>query len=299
MYKVFFSGLSVLFIVMLLGCEPLPEQVPGVESGTTTLNVNGIIRSLNYSVPEEGAEALIIALHGATDTPARFEDYSKITDIVNETKGFGVVYPAGINENWNDGRPELVTKTGDADDVGFINEIITHYKVEGYSKFYIVGMSNGGVMAQRMVCESAANISGIAVVSATQTTEISTNCSDNITAIDALFIFGSEDTIFSIDGTIAYNGGTHITMPLTRNYWVTRNECSSTILIKSLNKISDDHTVVDFNDGENCRAKFRYIDINGGGHRWADPSATNGSLLLGYASHEISTAEEIVMFFGL
>ena len=299
MNKLFFSGLSVLFIVMLLGCEPLPEQAPGVENGTTTLNVNGTTRSLNYSVPEEGAEALIIALHGATDTPERFEEYSKITDIVNDTKHFGVVYPAGVNGNWNDGRPELVTKTGDADDVAFINEIMVHYKAEGYSKFYIVGMSNGGVMAQRMACESAAKISGIAVVSATQTTEIANNCNDDITTIDTLFVFGAQDTIFLSDGNIAYSSETHITMPSTRNYWVTRNACSSIRLSKSLDKISDDHTVVDFNDGENCRAKFRYIDINGGGHRWADPSATNGSLLLGYASHEISTAKEIITFFGL
>ena len=299
MKKKVVSFISAIIFFSFIGCSSDLVQAPGIESGTTTLTVNGVVRTLEYRVPEDGAEALIIALHGATDTPARFEDYSKITDIVNETKSFGVVYPAGINENWNDGRPELVTKTGNADDVGFINEIIAHYKVEGYSKFYIVGMSNGGVMAQRMVCEGAAEISGIAVVSATQTTEISTNCNDNITAVDALFVFGDQDVIFLSNGDIAFSSDTHITMPSTRNYWVARNGCSSTILSKSLDKVSDDHTVVDFNDGQSCSAKFRYIDINNGGHRWADPSATNGSLLLGYASHEISTAEEIVSFFGL
>ena len=298
MKNVVISFISAIVLFGLIGCDDLTRE-PGVESGTTTLNVNGVVRTLEYRLPEESVDAIVIALHGATDTPERFENYSKITDIVNDTKGFGVVYPAGIHGNWNDGRPDLVTKTNDADDVAFINEIMAHYQVEGYSKFYVVGMSNGGVMAQRMVCESAAKISGIAVISATQTTEISMNCNDNITKVDTLFVFGDQDTIFLSNGNILYSNETHITMPSTRNYWMTRNECSTISLSKSLDKISDDNTVADFYDAENCRAKFRYIDINNGGHRWADPSATNGSLVLGYASHEISTAEEIVAFFGL
>ena len=292
-----FLMITITLLVMS-GCSLEPDFEQGIDGGSLSLNINGVSRTLEYRTPEDGATAMLIALHGATDTPERFEDYSKITDIVNDTKRFGVVYPAGINENWNDGRPELVTKTDDADDIGFINEIIAHYKAEGYSKFYIVGMSNGGVMAQRMACESAVDISGIAVVSATQTTEISNNCSDNTTAIDTLFVFSDEDPIFKSTGEIAFSSDTHITMPSTRNYWVTRNACSSISLSKSLDKF-DDNTVVDFYDGESCSAKFRYIDVNNGGHRWPDPSATNGSLLLGYASHEISTAEEIVSFFGL
>ena len=286
-----------LMSLLLGGCNGLElESITGVESGSLTLLVDGKSRSLEYRLPEEGATSLLIALHGATDTMERFETYSLLTDEVIEKKSFGLVYLEGEGGHWNDGRPEI---SSDADDVGFINAVIAHYKAEGYNRFYLVGMSNGGVMAQRMVCENAAEIDGIAVVSATQTTWLSDHCSDDVTTVDALFVFGDQDPVFRSDGTIAYNGGTHITMPSTRNYWLTRNECGTIELTKSLDKVSDDHTVVDFNDGTSCHAKFRYIDIKNGGHRWADPSAVNGSLSLGYASHEISTAKEVVSFFGL
>jgi len=287
----------VLIILFIVGCSGLElEQPPGVESGSLTLSVNGVERHLEYRLPEEGASSLVIALHGATDTVSYFEEYSLLTDEVSERKDFGLVYLEGIDQIWNDGRPELNT---DVDDVGFIDTVISHYRADGYVRFYLVGMSNGGVMAQRMACENAVAIEGIAVISATQTTWLSDNCSDDVTTVDALFVFGDQDPVFQSDGTIAYNGGTHITMPSTRNYWLTRNECGTMALTKSLDKISDDHTVVDFNDGTSCRAQFRYIDIKNGGHRWADPSAINGSLLLGYASHEISTAKEVLDFFGL
>ena len=295
------SIVIALLAIGFLGCSSDLEPVPGIEVGTTTLNVNGVSRTLDYRVPEAGADAVIISLHGATDTATRFEEYSKLTEIVNSTQGFGIIYPTGINKKWNDGRTSAATDTDNADDVGFINAIIANYKEKGYSKFYLVGMSNGGVMAQRMACESADDIDGIAFVASTQTTQISLGCTDS-TTLKTMMVYGDADNVFKSDGTIAFDGGTHIGIDATRDYWLNRNGCSSITQTASLNTVDDDNTIVNVNDGQSCTAAVRYFDVQGGGHRWPDPSADNGAItiaIVGYGSHEFSTAKEIVKFFGL
>ena len=122
-------------IVLSSGCSKTDESV----------DVDGIERNYNAEIPSSGSYPLIIALHGGGDTVNSFEDYTKLTVAQKaSSEGFGVVYLDGEDKHWNDGRTESGST---ADDISFINKIIDKYSAEGANKFYIVGMSNGGVMA--------------------------------------------------------------------------------------------------------------------------------------------------------
>ena len=298
MYKI----LTVIVILFFSGCTAfeIKEPLEGIDTGSSTISVNGVTRSYEYRLVSENGTDLVIALHGGGDSASSFEAYSKITDEVTGTKRFGVIYPEGINNHWNDGRAESGST---ADDVRFIRDIISRYEGRGYSKFYLIGMSNGGLMAQRMACEIPAELEGIVVISATQSTYLQTECSSDTTALKSMFIFGDSDPIFSSDGRINPNRGTHIGMSATAEYWLERNSCEDTMTLeKSLDDVDDDQTRVDFYRGDSCSKAFKYLDVVGGGHRWPDPSAQNNlviTAIAGYASHEISTAKEMVSFFGL
>lgn len=297
MYRI----LAVIVVLVMGGCSAfeLDEPIEGVEESNNSIVVNGVTRHYEYRLPTENSTNIVIALHGGGDTVASFEEYSKITEALADNKDFGVLYLEGINRHWNDGRSESGST---ADDVSFIRNIITRYRGRGYSDFYIIGMSNGGLMAQRMACEIPTELSGIIVVSATQSSYLQEACSDNTTALKSMFIFGDSDPIFSSDGRINPNRGTHIGMSATAAYWLQRNGCETTMsLQKSLDAIDDDHTRVDFYKGDTCSKPFKYLDVVGGGHRWPDPSGDNSLVITsiaGYASHEISTVDEMIEFFG-
>jgi len=304
--------ITLALIFNLTGCggeEEVPNDPPEsvvIDSGSLNLDVNGVNRHLNYRVPALDTYPLVIALHGGGDSISSFENYTNITSLVNRDKDFGVVYPEGINEHWNDGRAESGST---ADDISFIEKIISEYKTKGADKFYLVGMSNGGVMAQSLACTLADQIEGIVVVSATQSTYLQNNCIDTITPINTLFIFGDDDRAFIDNGDIITPGfpglvrGTHILMQPTINYWLNRNGCLATLsTTQTLDVINDGQTSVVIKEGSNCNQKTAFYDVVNGGHRWPDPSGSNDIVttgFLGHASHEISSAQEMINFFGL
>ena len=290
-----------MFVLVLSGCSAFEVDKPldGIDEDSSTIIVDGVTRSFEYRLVGENSTKLVIALHGGGDSVASFEAYSEIMEEASETKGFGVIYPQGIGNHWNDGR---AASGSTADDVSFIRNLISRYKDRGYSKFYLIGMSNGGLMAQRMACEMPAELEGIVVVSATQSTYLQTECVDNATALKTMFIYGDSDPIFNSNGTITPNRGTHIGMSATAEYWLGRNGCDETMTLeKTLDDVDDDQTSVDFYRGDGCAQAVKYLDVVGGGHRWPDPSSDNNLVIVsvaGYASHEISTAKEMVEFFG-
>ena len=297
-----YKSLSIIFVLLLSGCTAfeIEEPLDGIDDGSSTISVNGVTRYFEYRLVGESSPALVIAFHGGGESVSSFEVYSKLTEEATETKDFGVIYPEGINSHWNDGRAESGST---ADDVSFIRDLISRYRERGYSKFYLIGMSNGGLMVQRMACEMPTELEGIVVVAATQSTYLQTECANDTTALKSMFIFGDSDPIFTSDGNINPDRGTHIGMSSTADYWLARNSCDGIMTLdRTLDVVDDDQTSVDFYRGDGCNMAFKYLDVVGGGHRWPDPSADNGLIITsiaGYATHEISTVKEMVDFFGL
>ena len=291
--------------IMLLSMMMLLVLSSGCSNTDDSVDVDGVERSYNASVPDSSSYALVIALHGGGDTVNSFEDYSKLTEEQESSNdSFGVVYLEGIDKHWNDGRPESGST---ADDVAFISNIIDKYAEQGANHFYVVGMSNGGVMAQRVACELADKIDGITVVAATQSSYLHDHCVDNTSPVKSMFVFGDSDPIFSntastTDYKIKPNRGTHVGIVNTLNYWEERN-CNGSNLTQSqiIDNTNDGTSVVVYDSGI-CNADIKYYKVRNGGHRWPDPSGDNNvviTTLAGTASHEFSTAKEIVKFFGL
>ena len=95
---------------------------------------------------------LVIALHGVRQRPAALASDSRLTSYAR-THGFVVAYGGGTAGVWNAGR---CCQNDVADDVHYLTEVVAD--VERHTaidrrRIYLVGFSNGGMMALRALCE--------------------------------------------------------------------------------------------------------------------------------------------------
>jgi poly(3-hydroxybutyrate) depolymerase len=99
----------------------------------------------------QNPDYLVIALHGSKSTGKRLKETLRLENNIENTS-FALAYPDGIDSEWRDIR----SQNTDVDDTAFITEITqklqSNYKISP-QKTIILGVSNGGFMAQTIVCE--------------------------------------------------------------------------------------------------------------------------------------------------
>src|SRR5699024_9332442 len=86
-----------------------------------------------------------------------------------DAENFIVLYPKGFWRSWNAGRCCGRAKKKNIDDVGFltalVEKIAAKYPV-ARNRIFATGISNGGFMAYRMLCEKPNMLTAIAPVAA-------------------------------------------------------------------------------------------------------------------------------------
>ncbi len=140
--------------------------------------VSGVRRSYYIHVPagHDGTTPLpvVVALHGAFSTARKFERESGFSRLADR-EGFLVVYPQGIGlgdlfRHWNSGHCCGKARTLNLDDVGFalaaVDDVARRNPVDR-SRLYVVGHSNGGMLAYRIAAERPEVVAAVAVASAT------------------------------------------------------------------------------------------------------------------------------------
>jgi len=142
------------------------------------------------------AAPLVIALHGYTVDAGWMESTTRYDELA-KTAGFVVVYPQGIGNSWNAG---ACCGQNNYDDVAFMRALITHLMSSANidpKRVFVAGMSNGGMMAQRLACELSDRITAVASVSGSLMTD---SCHPS-RAISVMEMHGTADSI------VPYNGG--------------------------------------------------------------------------------------------
>ena len=178
--------LAFLLLLSLFACNKDKTQTApadkAAEQSTVNLMVDGNARSFIVYLPigynNAGQMPMIFVIHGGSGTPEGMMTLANFKTIADRDKVV-LVYPAGIQNNWNDGRPTAPNQLG-IDDVGFFNQLcdymIANHPVDG-SRIYATGISNGGFMSSRLGCELSQRIAAIAVDAATmEATTIAPNC---------------------------------------------------------------------------------------------------------------------------
>ena len=87
-------------------------------------------------------------------------------DRIAQDSGVIVAWPQGVNNGWNS-IPSRELKEGDIDDVAFLLALVEEVKQivnVDHTRIYIMGISNGGAMAQVVACEASRTFAAVSTV---------------------------------------------------------------------------------------------------------------------------------------
>jgi polyhydroxybutyrate depolymerase len=176
-------GMVALIVPLLLcGCSKSRAGVESYEPGThkrkLDLRVLGFRRSYLIHIPKNYVRAearpLVVALHGAFSTAEEMEEQTGLSELADR-EGFLVVYPNGITlfgwlQHWNAWHCCGRAMKDRVDDVGFvsmvIDEVRANYHIDS-SRIYMVGYSNGGMLAYLFAAQKPELLAAVAVIAAT------------------------------------------------------------------------------------------------------------------------------------
>lgn len=291
--KLHFSLLLIVLSIKLLQAD--------------TIIVDGLERSYIVHLPSgfdsKRQTPVVLALHGGG---GKAEGMNKLTgfDKVSDKYGFIVVYPDGIDKQWNDGRNDFHLNDK-IDDVNFISHLIDTLKILyniDSNRVYATGISNGGIMSFRLACELSNRIAAFAPVAASMPESPTYNCNPS-RPVPMMIIFGNEDPLVPFEGgDISILGiskrGKVIPVKESVKYWVNFDGGNNIPAVSEINNEDDDTKVIksDYTSGKN-NSEVIFMLVDGGGHTWPGGWQYLPKLIIGRTTKDINASEEIWKFF--
>lgn len=205
------AAVVVAVVAVTAGCDDPPRRAPdaapttaAVPAGTSTrgLEVDGRERTYRLYRPSgvrlTEPVPLVVMLHGALGSGEQAES-SYGWNAAADRGGFLVAYPDGLNRAWAVS-PECcgAPARDGVDDAGFIvklTEVLTSELPVDPDRVYVTGISNGGMLAYRLACQTRV-FAAIAPVAATLLGE----CPDP-QPVSLIHVHGDADR------TVPYAGG--------------------------------------------------------------------------------------------
>ncbi|MCA9389889.1 dienelactone hydrolase family protein [candidate division WWE3 bacterium] len=265
-------GLSVLILIY---------QSTHFRSRTRTLTFENTQRSYIIHTPPNyngvSKVPLVIALHGYQQHPKFFELDSGLSRLADQNN-FIVVYPFGTEDNkgnnrsWNAGACCDPAAKDQVNDIGFIKELIAQIQkdeaIKG-SKIYVIGFSNGGILAHKIAAQLDDTVAAVAVVGGsiggTPVGDSTYTIADSSSPVPIVMIHGRDDT------TVSYTGDLSEKLPITfksfqesSTFWALVDGCSlsSSLIEKNTLYIHSEFPLCLYNS-----AVETYTVLNSG-HEW-------------------------------
>ena len=296
-------GIALIFCLLSIGAD-------AAQAGTIerSLKIGGRVRHFIVALPDgakhAGPLSTVIALHGPSMTGRTMRRIFGM-DALAERDGFAVVYPDGLRWRWNDGRLE---HGGGPDDVGFIRRLADSLVREGIAdrdRLYLLGISNGGMLAYRIACEAPGTFAAYAAIVANLPVRVAWNCVGH-GASPMLIINATDDPVIPWEGGELHSivrRGQVLSTPDTVEFWKRENGCNPNAELKAFpDKDVNDGSTVLARQYSDCTsgAPVVFMTVLGGGHM--PPGAQIGArpalrIMLGSLNQDISAADVSWKFF--
>ncbi|MGH6951330.1 MAG: alpha/beta hydrolase family esterase, partial [Vitreimonas sp.] len=152
----------------------------------------------------------VVMLHGRPSTATGMALITRMHEVAAR-RGFIVVYPEGIDNEWNaqfdligreSGRIGGMRSVLPQDDVEFLTTLMADLRVDlniDSRRMYVAGFSNGGFMTMRMACSASDVFAGFAEVGAALYPVMTRACRGGRPA-PMLFMHGTADRSIPFDG---------------------------------------------------------------------------------------------------
>jgi len=242
----------------------------------------------------------VIVLHGATITAAQTARSSGFAETA-AARGFAAVFPQGINRQWNDGRED--GHVSSVDDVGFLRQLVHELIGRGIADrehIYLAGISNGGMMTFRMLCEASELFAGAATIIANMPAGIGESCHVG-KPLPIVMFNGTADPLVPYEGgNVGFTGqrGRVWGAERTAEFLARVDGCTAMqVRAMPINSSSEPVRVARL-DWSPCRgeASVTLFRLEGGGHQVPGRSQFLPGLL-GLGSLQINAAEEAMETF--
>ncbi len=263
------------------------------------LTFDGRQRRYIIHTPESPDGRLLIGLHGATQRGSIMARTSGFADLP-QASGMTLVFPDAVDGLWRDGRDE----DDDVDDVGFIEALIDQLlgsQPLHENAIFLVGISNGGFLSQRLICELEGRFRAVATLIATMGLRIFQQA--YIDAIPSLYLIAG-----TADPIIPFTGGT------TPNSLMASAEASILgfdDLVQHWKQVGRFHACSQQHRTdtsgleiiqENCHADsgqlLRATVVEGGGHQWYGRTVSDDTIRqFGATTRRFKVSEDILAFF--
>lgn len=268
---------ALMLSIFIAACGTSGQRTAEVKPSLQRLNleVGGVMRHYLLFTPvvvgPSAPMGLVLLLHGSENSA---DDMRKATRFDEEgtRRNTMIAYPEGTDGSWNGG---YCCRTGNgyaSDDVAFLSAMIrsirTDHDVDS-NRVYAAGFSAGGVMAYRFACERAAEITGVAVVSATIAVD---DCHPS-RAVTVLAIHGTEDTLVPYEGGPLVKGHPALPVLSVLQEWAGRSGCDAAPVVNPAPK-TETATWSQCRDG----SIVRLITVKGGGHVWFSQGLDNDAI---------------------
>jgi polyhydroxybutyrate depolymerase len=253
----------------------------------------------------------VLALHGGGGTGENMAANTGLEGIAAQ-KRFAVVFPDGVDKNWNDGRQDAVSTAAkeNIDDVAFLSQLINEVAkltLIDRKRVFVTGMSNGAMMSIRLGCDAPQLFAGIAAVSGTGPADLAQRCKPN-RPISLLQIHGTADLIVPYSGGEvqnplgAQNRGTVIGVDDLATLYSVANGCTGGPISGAVpDRVTSDGSTITSQTWGICTANsvVKFLRIEGGGHVWPGERTHLPERLVGKGNQDIDASEEIWAFFAM
>ncbi len=251
---------------------------------------------------------VIFLLHGGGGADAH--EMAKRTGIhpIADREGFLVVYPYGVDGQWNDGRGKTFRRADNntgVDDVGFIAAIRNTLVRSGSAdprRVYVVGLSNGGMMTYRLGIELGDRLTAIAAIIANLPANLAGQ--RPVRPLPVLIMNGTDDPMMPWQGgsvrVLGKEYGEVLSTVATVEYWVKAAGLAGPVETKKLeNRSLEDRSTVEVDVYRNPRGtvEVMFYRVIGGGHNLPGGQTPDRPLLLGPKNMDIHAMEEVWAFF--
>jgi polyhydroxybutyrate depolymerase len=260
----------------------------GTKSAKTLVTADGRTRRYRTYVPStigDGASVpLVIALHGGLGSSAQFEANSGLDGLAESNK-FIVVYPDGIGnkadgtgfQTWNGGYCCGPAVAKAVDDVGFVRRLVTVLQARlpiDRRRIYVVGHSNGGILAYRLACQMSDVITAIGVQAGSNVVK---NCHP-AAPVSVVHLHGTADTNMPIKG--GKGSGMSTTVFVSARSAVATMASADHCSVSTPVVLVTSNPDVTAQSWKPCRsrAEVRFITVKGATHAWmGHPAQSSGS----------------------
>lgn len=260
--------------------EVIAENFKDLNASHHCIDFKGIERCYYLIQPQGKPKGMIVALHPAF-TPVRMTESVAHMAALAVPRGYVVAYPEGIDRQWNDFRvmTEVKTYQDKTDDVGFIDAVTA--RLQQQFKFTVAdttvaGMSNGGMMSQRLACQSE-RYGTVATIVANLPVGLRDACAAKPKKM--MMIFGTDDEVVDFGGgTLANSGvptawGEVESAKDTIAFFARRHGCSGKTTDTVLADPDIDSTRAVISRHEGCRVPLTTIVVEKMGHTWPGESS--------------------------